>query len=65
MNSHFIRALSAFKQAANELSKEWDQYEGPLTFAEHYPFSKSFDELALQISEWCDDAVNQLTQKPS
>lgn len=59
-----IKKLQQFRESAYQLSYAWEQHEFQHTdsslLTENYPFNMSFDELALEISQWVETSIESL-----
>src|SRR5690349_19321700 len=57
-----LEQLRLFNEAAQALSRQWslteDDGNHPIVMAHKYPFDESFDQIAHQIHEWYEAAVN-------
>ncbi|MCA1576410.1 MAG: hypothetical protein LC794_03480 [Acidobacteria bacterium] len=57
-----LEQLRLFNQAAQALTRQWslteDDGNHPIVMADKYPFDESFDQIAHQIHEWYEAAVN-------
>lgn len=57
-----LEQLRLFNQAAQALTRQWslteDDANHPIVMANKYPFDESFDQMAHQIHEWYEAAVN-------
>jgi hypothetical protein len=54
----FLEELENFNRATFKLTWAWEKVKGPkreLTEGGLYPFQESFDEMAIRISDWCQD----------
>ena len=63
-----INAFADFKKSALALSEAMDRWcedDTHITFAEDYPFERSFDELSLEIATWVDNQTGILEMKPT
>jgi hypothetical protein len=52
MTKAFIEAVKNFSEAAQQLTKVWDEPVNKLAGAERYPFADSFDDIAHRIHHW-------------
>jgi hypothetical protein len=57
-----LEQLRLFNEAAQALTRQWslteDDGNHPIVMADKYPFDESFDQIAHQIHEWYEAAVN-------
>lgn len=62
MNKELISALIEFKQAYNNLAKEWikDDTLFKTKSIELYPFKQSYDEL--EVNKWIDNTITELEE---
>lgn len=60
-----IKAMEAFKNAMWELSEAWeaDSKMDSLKAMNMYPFEKSFDEMAMEVSNWINSMIEEMEDK--
>ena len=59
MTRETYNAINNFKRAFELLNEHYDNrlFE---YLSDRYPFSYSFDELSMDVGEWCDDLVEDV-----
>ena len=57
-----IKALEKLNEAFREVNEKWDMCDEmhDTEAISIYPFGKSFDELACDVSSWVEDTIEEL-----